>query len=291
MPSLGQILRQARTERRIDLDEIAKQVKINPKYLRAIESDEPRNVPGGFFYKSFVRQYADALGIDSPDIDAALAAVEIEQEPLPAPHQDHAILRDIRPMPAHSGDRPFTSGRLLPSIGILIAVVFVCSAFYSWWHRIQAAAAVKTAEVSRVLPAPVAKRSPVHPPPQSTPPISVVSNQPAAPSSDAGDTVRLVLAATEDTWVQVSSDGKPVFSGLLKGQETRNIEGRENTRLHIGNAGGLRIEWNGRQIGTLGKRGEVCDVLFTRDRYQLIPKTPKPDEQPKDSQPIETQST
>lgn len=276
MPSLGQILRQARTERRIDLDEIAQQIKINPKYLRAIESDEPGNVPGGFFYKSFVRQYADALGVDSSDIDAALAAVEIEQETLPMPHQDDAILRDIRPMTEHTG-RSFAAGRLLPSIGILAAVMFVCGAFYSWWHRIQAAAAVKAVEVSRVLPAPVAKRSPVHPI--------------APPSPPTDDTVRLILAATEDTWVQVSSDGKPIFSGLLKGQETRNIEGRENTRLHIGNAGGLRIEWNGRQIGALGKRGEVCDVLFTRDGYRLIPKTPKPDEQPKDSQPVDTQST
>lgn len=291
MPSLGQILRQARTEQRVDLDEIAEQIKINPKYLRAIESDEPGNVPGGFFYKSFVRQYADALGINSSEIDAALATVEIPQEPLPAPHQDHAILRDIRPMPERSSRSFAGAGRLLPSIGILAAVLFVCSAFYSWWHRIQAAGAVKTAEVSRVLPAPATPRSPVHPAPQTTPPISVVSNQPAAPSPDGGDTVRLILAATEDTWVQVSADGKPVFSGVLKGQETRNIEGRENTRLHIGNAGGLRIEWNGRQIGALGKRGEVCDVLFTRDGYRLIPKTPKPDEQPKDSQPVDTQST
>ncbi len=293
MPTLGQILKHARTQRRIDLDEIANQIKINPKYLRAIESDEPRNVPGGFFYKSFVRQYADALGVDSGEIDAALGTMEIEEEPSPALRHDDAILRDIRPMPDRSGPS-FPGGRMLPSVGILIAVLFVCSAFYSWWHRIQTAAAVRKVEVSRILPAPVAKNGKsttattvAHARQNSSAPPAATSSQP----TNAGDTVRLILAASEDTWVQVSADGKPIFSGMLKGQETRNIEGPENTRVLIGNAGGLQIQWNGRPIGTLGKRGEVREVLFTRDGFQFIEKAPKTDEQPKGEQPSETQTT
>jgi hypothetical protein len=52
----------------------------------------------------------------------------------------------------------------------------------------------------------------------------------------------------------------------------------------IGNAGGLQIEWNGRQLGSLGKKGEVRDVLFTRDSYKLIQKAPPADEDAKPAQ-------
>jgi hypothetical protein len=50
-------------------------------------------------------------------------------------------------------------------------------------------------------------------------------------------------------------------------------------RVLIGNAGGLQIEWNGRQLETLGKRGEVRDVMFTRDGYRLIEKPPPSDDE------------
>jgi cytoskeleton protein RodZ len=310
MPSLGQILLKARTERRLDLSEIARRIKINPKYLRAIEADEPKNVPGGFFYKSFVRQYAEALGVDSDEIEEALGTVEISEAPLPMPRQDDAILRDIRPMPEPG--RTSLGGRMLPSLGILVVVLIACSAFYTWWRRVQAASAAKSAEVSTVLPASAPKHNTVMAPaspapanpqqvaaaqPNNNPPPAPAAQTPSQPApapdqaAQSGDSVHLTLAATEDTWVQVSADGKHVFSGVLKGQETRNIEGKENTRVLIGNAGGLQIEWNGRPLGTLGKRGEVRDVLFTRDGYQVIQKAPKTDETPKSDQPLETQPT
>ena len=103
----------------------------------------------------------------------------------------------------------------------------------------------------------------------------------ATPPTDPSDGVHLTLAATEDTWVSVSADGRYVFSGVIKGQQSRSIEGKESTRIKIGNAGGVQIEWNGRAIGTLGKKGEVRDVFFTRDGYKLIEKAPPADDAPR----------
>ena len=43
--------------------EIAEELCITQRYLHALESDDLGNLPGTFFYKSFVKQYATLLGV------------------------------------------------------------------------------------------------------------------------------------------------------------------------------------------------------------------------------------
>ena len=49
---------------RIDVSEIEAQTKIRAKYLRALENEEWDLLPGPTFVKSFLRTYAQALGLD-----------------------------------------------------------------------------------------------------------------------------------------------------------------------------------------------------------------------------------
>lgn len=50
---------------RIDVSEIEAQTKIRAKYLRALENEEWGLLPGPTFVKSFLRTYAQALGLDA----------------------------------------------------------------------------------------------------------------------------------------------------------------------------------------------------------------------------------
>ena len=50
---------------KIDITEIESKTKIRAKYLRAMENEEFDLLPGSTFAKSFLRTYADALGLDS----------------------------------------------------------------------------------------------------------------------------------------------------------------------------------------------------------------------------------
>jgi len=280
MNSPGTILRNARIQQKLDLPQLAERIKINPKYLEAMEADDWERLPGGFFYKSFVRQYANALGIDADQIEQALGAVPVREEPMPMPRAEEQKLRSL---PRLNIQPPWHAiGRLGPSVAMLAAVLIGCSVFYSWWHRIQAQQNPATPAKSAV----VETRSVTSQKSETPSPVAAPAAQPAAPlpapsvsSAPVDDGVRITLAATEDTWVRVTADGKRVFDGVIKGQETRNIAGRENMRVLIGNAGGVQIEWNGRQLESLGKRGEVRDVLFTRDSYKLIEKQPDSDDE------------
>jgi cytoskeletal protein RodZ len=62
---IGDTLREARMRQKIDITEIEAKTKIRAKYLRAMENEEFDLLPGSTFAKSFLRTYADALGLDS----------------------------------------------------------------------------------------------------------------------------------------------------------------------------------------------------------------------------------
>ena len=49
---------------RIDISEIESETKIRAKYLRALENEEWDLLPGPTYVKSFMRTYAEALGLD-----------------------------------------------------------------------------------------------------------------------------------------------------------------------------------------------------------------------------------
>src|ERR671926_750501 len=65
MPDIGATLREARTRQRIDISEVESETKIRAKYLRALESEEWDLLPGPTYVKSFLRTYAEYLGLDA----------------------------------------------------------------------------------------------------------------------------------------------------------------------------------------------------------------------------------
>jgi hypothetical protein len=64
MPEIGATLREARMRAQIDVTEVESATKIRAKYLRALEEEQWEMLPGPAFVKSFLRTYAEYLGLD-----------------------------------------------------------------------------------------------------------------------------------------------------------------------------------------------------------------------------------
>jgi hypothetical protein len=75
MFAVSEVLQRARLDQGIDLATVAARTRIKTKYLQAIEANDPKSLPGGFFYKSFAHQYATFLGVDTKAIDAEIDRV------------------------------------------------------------------------------------------------------------------------------------------------------------------------------------------------------------------------
>jgi cytoskeleton protein RodZ len=65
MPGIGDRLREARMRQKIDIADVEAATKIRAKYLRALENEEFGLLPGTTFVKTFLRTYAEYLGLDA----------------------------------------------------------------------------------------------------------------------------------------------------------------------------------------------------------------------------------
>src|SRR5262249_59099357 len=66
--TFGPRLRQERERRQISLESIAENTKISRSLLEALERDDISRWPGGIFRRSFVRAYAEAIGLDPDEV-------------------------------------------------------------------------------------------------------------------------------------------------------------------------------------------------------------------------------
>ncbi|MGH9629359.1 MAG: helix-turn-helix domain-containing protein, partial [Bryobacteraceae bacterium] len=280
MPSVGQLLRDEREKQNRSLEELAGATRIKSRYLQAIESDNIPALPGEFFYRSFVRQYAGALGIDPASLDEEVNRLVPLQDidPLPALSTAYNVAR------IEGRIRTFPSNRAGWSVALLFAVLVGCSGLYGLWQRYaadsdlppEAAALIasqKAASQKAASQQAASKKSPqaaeerpeipaadLETPPPAPPPTEIASVRPPLPLRT--ERVLVDLAATKSTWVSLSSDGKVVFSGTLSPGDTRSLEGSESAKLLTGNADGLDVRWNGKAIGRIGRRGQVKLVVF-----------------------------
>jgi hypothetical protein len=65
MADIGSTLRETRIRDKIDITTVEEQTKIRAKYLRALENEEWAVMPGPTYVKSFLRTYAEFLGLDA----------------------------------------------------------------------------------------------------------------------------------------------------------------------------------------------------------------------------------
>jgi cytoskeleton protein RodZ len=310
MDSIGERLRAERLRRGFDLQQIAEFTKINIVMLEAIEADDLESLPGIFFTRSFVRQYARALDLDEASFEPELnrlAACEsvptLEDQPAARENFDVPPMRAARP--SSHWLRP------LGSLAALLLIVGVCSAIFMYWQRSRefkpaaSALSVPAPQPPRpaVQPAPVPSQPPPAPAPVASatteppaeaavpsqpqpapaPTVEATADQtpPAESASEPAPAVRLHVRihATAAAWVRVAVDGKYSFSATLQPGEIRNVDATRLVQLRVGDAAALEVFWNGQPVAALGPKGQARNVEFTPDGFNILaprPPTPEP---------------
>jgi cytoskeleton protein RodZ len=117
MQAIGDRLREARMRQKIDIAEVEAATKIRAKYLRALENEEFGLLPGSTFVKSFLRTYAQYLGLD-PHLLVEEYRAQHE------PREEQAELQPFATQPPRGRERRVPAGPPAGP-GLLIAGVVV----------------------------------------------------------------------------------------------------------------------------------------------------------------------
>ena len=126
--AFGRELQRERERRGISLDAVADGTKVSPRYLRALESDDVRNLPGGIFNKGFVRSYCRFIGLN----------------------EDEWLQRFSRAVPAANDDIDFTEFaenvkrtriQTAPAMrrrwwGVLLMLLVLGAVAWAMWHYV-----------------------------------------------------------------------------------------------------------------------------------------------------------
>ncbi len=279
MPSLGQKLKDERIRQGKQLREFADNLRIGSRYLEAIEAEDWNQLPGGFFNRAFVRQYAAALGFDAAKIEKEFTAIlkpepVIDLEAIAEAHNPRARrseekkLISVDPLP-RPGAKWFDSRTGLAAAA-LVLLVAGGGALSLLWDRFNVRPEVSTQNTANAT-APVV---PAPKPAIETPKAEQAQVVPIITTDEAGN-ISLNIEATEKTWIEVSADGKRIFAGILEPGQTKTISSAQRTKMIVGNAAGIAVRKGGRDIGPIGPRGQVRTLNITADSVEIVPPAPK----------------
>ena len=164
-------------------------------------------------------------------------------------------------------DRRSSWSSPLGALGLVVVVMLGCSLIYGWWQRQRHPATMAAAPaLLRQQPAPAPKNAepdpqPAAPAPQKVstltepltkpltePPAAASTPAPAATTAASATAtasespavsgqpvaVKVEVTAAEPVWVMARSDGKVLFSGTLRANETRTVEAANTVLLRLG---------------------------------------------------------
>lgn len=81
MADIGEQLRKAREEKGLSLEDIEKITKIQYRYLKDLENDEFDKLPGDFYARAFIKQYAQVVGLNGNELLNSLHSDVPEAKP------------------------------------------------------------------------------------------------------------------------------------------------------------------------------------------------------------------
>lgn len=123
--TLGKTLRDARIAKGFTLDDLQQTTKIQKRYLIAIEDQNFDELPGDFYVRAFIKQYADMVDLDGAELlkqfDSALPSTQT-QEYVDKVNENNP---ETRSQQRKVDDRYVKLRRTIPVIGIVIVVLVV----------------------------------------------------------------------------------------------------------------------------------------------------------------------
>ena len=281
-------LKEKREALGLTLKDIFQRTRISVVNLEAIENGDLHLLPVPIYTRNFIKTYARTLDIDGKPIlesyENYLNSLKIAETPAPenVPENISFVAKIIQ------------YKVYLLTAAVLIFIVIVSLLISSQY---QPATDSNNNQAGKMAAIDQAKKADtLSPPPQTTIPVNEQEKATAQPASNEvtkinqipaqSDAIKqesaatersttsaqntqtatnseevslLIIKATEETWIRIKADQNLSYQILLKPGE--KIERKAASfDMDIGNAGGIKIQFKGKNIENLGNSGQVIHL-------------------------------
>lgn len=270
--TFGESLKREREMRGVTLDEISAATRIAPRFLKAIETEQWDQLPGGVFNRGFVRAVARYLGLDEESIMAEYTLSVGDRQTVPVWTGSPPVV---------TPEQPWLAWIIAAALVLLLLVGgwFGTRRFLAWRAAKRAAQAAAVTAAASSASSGEAPKAPAEPAPANNTALSSGSQSAPAAASAAGadstpgtaplpavaDRIELKIEAQKKTKVTVVADKDVVFDGTMKAGEDQYFSAEDHFQVSAKNAGALRLELNGKPIAPIGPAGHEAKVTLTRD--------------------------
>lgn len=298
MESIGEFFKQVRDTKGLTLDDVALKTRIHPDFLIALEEGNFTKLPDQVFAKGFVRSYARSLGLDEED------AMRRFEGSAGAFYEKQAEREVLRLKQAEDDRRKKTNRKVvLAAIAVaLLGLILLMSREQaavapprpaqdieppaikpprgqtSTAPSDKVESVVRDSDKERSLTASAPASSVLPPPPPSLSTVTAVPavreevispgsvrTDPMLGGTPADGSMVLAIEALELTWVVVQVDSGSPEEALMRPGERVQWKASDRFTLTLGNAGGVRVELNGKEQGPFGNSGKVArDIVLKR---------------------------
>jgi cytoskeletal protein RodZ len=294
MNEIGEILKEARIEQGYTLEDLQQSTKIQRRYLEAIEEGNSEILPGRFYARAFIKQYADIVGLDGEKLLDQYA----DQTPSDA-SEEFAENVKVQPTRTKAKRNDFLDNisEYLPTILIVLLVAAIFIVIYFAWVQArpsdeqamineenteQAAPPTteeneeaaenteETTEAEESAQEEEAEEEEPEPAQEVTVADSTGSNTTFTVSGEHPETQTITLTANGgNSWVSIDVEGGSTEQALLEDGDTLSAEFPATTNavnLVIGEATYTEMSLNGEAVQYAP---EAEDVITQRIQFQF----------------------
>lgn len=265
--TIGARLKAARTAKGLTIDDLQQITKIQKRYLIAIEDEQFDKLPGDFYVRAFVKQYADTVDLDGN------ALLEEYRDQLPSTHAETYVqnVDEVQPTRSASREEPTTpAGRVrnyLPTIIVTAIVVIIL--LFIWFMAVRthagagsaAASSSSSVEVSSSKKASSASSAKVNSSAKAKSSSKATSTKQTIKADGNSDTAytltngatknKLVIKSTKAAWTSVTTNGTQTWQGTLTANGSHDVTLPSNAstvKFQFGNAAATTVTINGKKF-------------------------------------------
>lgn len=278
MVEIGQAIARAREQKGLPLEHIAEQTRISLKYLHDLEQGNFEFLPRPYVV-AYLKEVARIVGLDGEalvrqwrEYEETVAAAQKAEREAASASGDQARMATFKPMgsAAPTARFPDTETSATPPPALLPAIPYLKEVLIGLGlvggMALLLYFSTRSSKQANLLPPAAVQEIPFDQVAQEAAAQQELTPTPALQeNATVKHYMRLEIRADDAAWVQVITDNRDTTDYSLRSGNVHAWQALDQFLVRLGNAGAVKILLDGKDLGEIGRPGQVANLIINHD--------------------------